>query len=233
MLDPSGAALLDEPDDGTGSKIRPLLSEATPEYADTVYVETYLHDVDQRHPAAAEAVGGGAMYALLPGKGIVAHREAGDVVHTYVLLQRSREWVADIDFADPTAAGTRVAAQFDGWATELTALITDGDTALVPRLIYTLPDGHRWDRRPGVTLLGVAAHLMPPSGDGANLAMFDGAELGEAIAAHPDDLEAALGSYEEAMFSRSAAVVVEAHETLELILGDSAPVGLIALFTGS
>ncbi|CAN5323204.1 NAD(P)/FAD-dependent oxidoreductase [soil metagenome] len=219
--------------DGAWSKIRPLLSGATPEYADTVYVETYLHDVDQRHPAAAEAVGGGAMYALLPGKGIVAHREAGDVVHTYVLLQRSREWVADIDFADSAAAGARVAAEFDGWAPELTALITDGDTALVPRLIYTLPDGHRWDRRPGVTLLGDAAHLMPPSGDGANLAMFDGAELGRAIAAHPDDLEAALGSYEAAMFSRGAAVAVEAHETLELILGDSAPVGLIELFTGT
>src|ERR1700678_1151433 len=64
---------------------------------------------------------------------------------------------------DGTAA--LVAAEFDGWAPALTALITDGDTPPVPRMIYTLPDGHRWDRVPGVTLLGDAAHLMPPSGD--------------------------------------------------------------------
>ena len=68
------------------------------------------------------------MYALTPGKGIVAHREAGDILHTYVELNRPAEWVASIDSTDATAAITRVAAEFDGWAPALTALITDGET---------------------------------------------------------------------------------------------------------
>ncbi|CAN5825142.1 NAD(P)/FAD-dependent oxidoreductase [soil metagenome] len=219
--------------DGAWSKVRPVLSEAQPDYVDTVFIETYLYDADTRHPEAAEAVGGGALYALAPGKGIVAHREAGNVLHTYVLLRRSEEWVAGIDFADAGAASARVAAELAGWAPELTALIADGDTAPVPRLIYTLPNNHRWDRVPGVTLLGDAAHLMPPSGDGANLAMFDGAELAHAIAEHPDDVDAALTAYEHALFPRSQAVAVEAHETLDLILGDRAPIGLVELFTGA
>ena len=100
-------------------------------------------------------------------------------------------------------------------------------------MIYTLPDGHRWDRVPGVTLLGDAAHLMPPSGDGANLAMFDGAELGQAIAAQPDDVEAALAAYERAMFGRSAAFAADAREILDLCLGDRAPFGLIDFLTGA
>jgi len=219
--------------DGAWSKIRPLVSDATPEYTGTTFIETYLYDADERHPATAEAVGGGAMYALTPGKGIVAHREAGNILHTYVQLNRPAEWVAGIDFTDAAAATARVAAEFDGWVPELTALITDGETTPVPRTIYTLPDGHRWDRVPGVTLLGDAAHLMPPAGEGANLAMFDGAQLGQAIAAHPDDIEAALASYEAALFPRSDAEYADAHEILDLCLGDRAPFGLIDFLTGA
>ena len=55
--------------DGAWSKVRPLLSDAKPEYFGTTFIETYLYDADERHPATAEAVGGGAMYALTPGKG--------------------------------------------------------------------------------------------------------------------------------------------------------------------
>jgi 2-polyprenyl-6-methoxyphenol hydroxylase-like FAD-dependent oxidoreductase len=156
-------------------------------------------------------------------------------VHTYVGLNRSAEWIAAIDFTDSTdstGATARVAAEFDGWAPELTALITDGETAPVARMLHTLPDGHRWDRVPGVTLLGDAAHLMPPSGDGANLAMFDGAELAKAVAAHPDDVEAALTAYEKELFPRSEPVYTEAHEMLDLLLGDRAPFGLVDLFGG-
>lgn len=218
--------------DGAWSKIRPLLSDAEPEYTGMAFIDTYLHDADERHTASAEAVGVGAMYALTPGKGIVAHREAGNVLHTYVELNRPAEWIADIDFTDTAAAAARVAAEFAGWAPELTALITDGETTPVARTIHTLPDGHRWDRVPGVTLLGDAAHLMPPSGDGANLAMFDGAELGKAIAAHPDDVEAALTAYEEALFPRTEPFYAEAHEMLDLCLGDRAPFGFIGLFNG-
>jgi 2-polyprenyl-6-methoxyphenol hydroxylase-like FAD-dependent oxidoreductase len=219
--------------DGAWSKIRPLLSDAMPEYIGTTFIETYLYDADNRHSATAEAVGGGAMYALTPGKGIVAHREAGDILHTYVELNRPAEWIAGIDFTDAAATTARVAAEFDGWAPALTALITDGETAPVARMIHALPDGHRWDRVPGVTLLGDAAHLMPPSGDGANLAMFDGAELGKAIAAHPDDVEAALTAYEAALFPRSESFAADAHEILELCLGDRAPFGLIDFLTGA
>ena len=154
-------------------------------------------------------------------------------LHTYVELNRPAEWVERIDFTDPASASATVAAEFDGWATELTALITDGDTAPIARMIYALPDSHRWDRVPGLTLLGDAAHLMPPSGEGANLAMLDGAELGLAIAAHPDDIEAALTIYEEAMFARSETEAADAHEIIELCLGDHAPFGLIDFLTSA
>ena len=170
--------------------------------------------------------------ALTPGKGINAHREPGSVLHAYVQLTRPLSWFAEIDFGDAKAARTALAAEFDGWAKELLALIVDGDTTPVLRPLHTLPPGHRWARVPGVTLVGDAAHLMPPSGEGANLAMLDGAELAAAIAAHPGDVEAALAAYEEPMFVRSAKEAEDAVEIQRLCLGDEAPHGLVSFFRG-
>ncbi len=216
--------------DGAWSKVRPLLSEAKPVYAGITYVETYLYDSDTRHKASAEAVGGGMLFALAPGKGIMAHREPNGVLHTYAALKKPEDWIAGIDFSNPAVAVACVAEEFDGWAPGLTALITDGETAPVPRPIYSLPAEHRWDHLPGVTLLGDAAQLTAPSGEGANLAMFDGAELAKAIAANPGDLEAALHSYEKDLFPRSAPEAAEAIRMQEVLFGDNAPQSLLDFF---
>lgn len=217
--------------DGAWSRVRPLLSDAAPEYVGRSFVETYLFDSDTRHSATAKAVGGGSLFALAPGKGIQAHREKGGTLHTYVALTEPRDWFAAIDFTDAAAAAARIAQEFDGWAPELTALITDGDTAPVLRLLYALPIGHRWERVPGVTLLGDAAHLSAPNGEGANLAMYDGSELGKAIAAHPDDIEVALAEYEQAMFARGAKAATEGTQLHEFLFGDNSPHSLVTAFS--
>ncbi|QUQ67702.1 FAD-dependent oxidoreductase [Kutzneria sp. CA-103260] len=222
--------------DGAWSKVRPLLSDATPEYFGVAVVETFLFDSDNRHPAAAKAVGAGALYALAPGKGFLAHRERGGTLHSYAQLMKPQDWLAkakaevEVDAATMTE---RVAEEFDGWAPELTALISDSDTPPVLRRIFTLPAGHRWDRAPGVTLLGDAAHLRPPNGEGANLAMQDGAELGQAIAAHPDDVEAALTRYEQGMFARAAAVEADDDDIYPIMFGDDAPHGMVAALSSA
>ncbi|MEV6611345.1 NAD(P)/FAD-dependent oxidoreductase [Kutzneria sp. NPDC051319] len=206
--------------DGTWSRIRPLVSAATPEYAGTAFVETYLYNADTEHPAAAKAVGGGSMMAPQDGTEIHAHRESGDTLHTYVVLRRTLEWFEAIDFTDAAATKARVVEEFAGWAPELTALITEADTPPVLRPHYVLPVGHSWDRVPGVTLVGDAAHVMPPNGEGANLAMLDGAELGLALAAHPDDVDAALAEYEATMFARSAEHAAETAASKDMTLED-------------
>ena len=218
--------------EGTWSKVRALVSAAQPVYAGMSYIDTFLHNVDEEHAASARAVGNGAMYALTPGKGFLAHREVGDVIHTYVIVSRPLAWFDDIDFSDADGTRALIAAEFDGWAPELVALIAEADTPPALRSIHTLPDRHTWARTPGVTLIGDAAHVTLPGGEGANIAMLDGAELAEAIAAHPEDIEAAFTAYEEVMFTRSELEAIAARETIDLIFGSSAPRGLANLFNG-
>ena len=218
--------------DGAWSKVRPLLSEAKPVYAGTSFIETSLSDDGGRYKASAEEVGGITLMAVAPGKGILAHREANGALHAYVALNKPEDWIARIDFSEPAAALARIAAEFDGWAPELMELITQSDSNPVPRPIHALPVEHRWERMDGVTLLGDAAHLMSPfAGEGANLAMYDGAELAKAIAANRGDVEAALRAYEKDLFPRSASAAAEADRNLKLFFGQYSPQSVVDLFT--
>jgi 2-polyprenyl-6-methoxyphenol hydroxylase-like FAD-dependent oxidoreductase len=212
--------------DGAWSKVRPVLTDVTPEYGGITFIETYVHHADTDHPEVAKAVGGGSMFAPGQGKGIFAHRERGDTLHAYVEFNQPLEWFDTFDVTDPA----QVAAHFEGWAPELTALITETDTTPVFRPHFALPLGLRWDRVvPGVTLLGDAAHLAVANGEGANLAMLDGAELAKALVAHPGDVEAALSEYEEAMFVRTVKTIGDTGQMVQSLFGDDAPEKLLEL----
>jgi 2-polyprenyl-6-methoxyphenol hydroxylase-like FAD-dependent oxidoreductase len=219
--------------DGAWSRVRPAVSPVTPQYTGVTYFETDLRDVDTRHPELGRLVGDGSVAVYGVNRSLVAQRNSGGHVKVYAKFRAPLDWPAELglDLADAEAVRSILLGLFEGWAPSVLELLRHG-TAFVHRPLHVLPASHIWAHVPGVTLLGDAAHLMPPLGAGANLAMLEGAELAEAVAAGPADLadlDGAVRAFEEHMWARAARWAAFTHEGLDRLVSRD-PAEAVALF---
>lgn len=216
--------------DGAWSRVRPALTDARPAYTGITLVEIGLTDAVSRYPEARAVVGAGSFFALSDSRYIGGH--GGDDLQLGVGARVPEEWAAGVDWSDASAARQALLAMLPDWAPELTNLVRDCDDLIVPRPIYALQAGTVWDHAPGITLLGDAAHLMSPfAGEGANLALIDGADLAREILAAPGDLGAAVAAYEAVMFPRGAASAAGSDGGLHMIFNDESPKALVEFFS--
>jgi 2-polyprenyl-6-methoxyphenol hydroxylase-like FAD-dependent oxidoreductase len=219
--------------DGAQSRVRALLTDARPAHIGQNVVEIGIPDIDRTHPDLAAMVGRGNYWVFGNGQSLAAQRNGDGRVRIGLNFYNTAEdWFATsgIPFDDPAAARVRLIEKFAGWDARFTALIAACDDTIVPRSLTTLPIGLTWPSTPGVTLLGDAAHLMPPVGQGANMALLDGALLGLALAAHPDDFPAAVKEYEREMFQRTGAAARMSADMQELLTAPDAAQKLLAFF---
>ncbi|MFE9092704.1 FAD-dependent oxidoreductase [Streptomyces sp. NPDC007264] len=219
--------------DGAQSRVRALLTDARPVHIGQNVVEIGIPDIDRTHPDLSAMVGRGNYWVLGDGISLAAQRNGDGRVRIGLSFYHTAEdWftTSGIPFDDPAAARARLIDLLPGWDPRFTALIAACDDTVVPRSITSLPVGLTWPSTPGVTLLGDAAHLMPPVGEGANMALLDGALLGLALAAQPDDFPAAVREYEREMFERTSAAARMSADIQELLMSPDAARSMLAFF---
>ncbi|KAH9903096.1 monooxygenase FAD-binding protein [Cubamyces lactineus] len=224
--------------DGANSRIRPLVSPAVPQYHGVTGAEISVppevislpenRDID-------EAIGLGSLFACEGGKMFGTQRNGNGRVRAYLWHRAPLEWKLP---NDPKEAKRMLVELYSDWAPWMLKFIEIADDqAMYTRPLFFLPVGHRWPHKPGVTLVGDAAHLMSPfSGSGANLAMLDGLELGLVLAdvvskgLEGEEREAAIAEWEEKMLARGEEVAAKTAKSLEACLNPGAPRTMIERF---
>lgn len=197
--------------DGAWSAVRRLLSDVKPHYSGISLVELWALDVKKNHAWMPEYIGRGSCFSFGEGRAIQIQTMGNGSIRTYASLRKPETFLQEcgIDWTKPETARERyVESYFSDCGDELKRMILESSDELIPRPLHTLPIGFRWDSRPGVTLIGDAAHLMTPfAGVGVNAAMADALELGRTLvdyhtASNVQKLATAIGNYESELFPR-------------------------------
>ncbi|KAH8701811.1 hypothetical protein BGW36DRAFT_394617 [Talaromyces proteolyticus] len=199
--------------EGAWSRTRKLLTEIQPFYSGISAIELWALDVNEKHSWMVEYVGQGSLFSFGEGRTIQIQRIGDGSIRTYACLRKPEGFIKDcgIDWTQPDAACRELVERYyDDCGADLKRMILNSTDNLIPRPLYMLPVGIKWNPRPGVTLLGDAAHLMTPfAGVGVNAAMLDALELGNSLVdlkmGKIQTLSQAIEKYEHGLFPRGQA----------------------------
>lgn len=217
--------------DGAWSRVRPLLTDVRPFYSGISAIELWALDVEKRNQWLSNYVGQGSCFMFDEGRGLLCQRNGDASIRAYACVRQPETWIKEcgIDWTRPqTARKELIDRYFGDCGEDLKTIISTTKDNLIPRALYMLPIGLKWNSVPGVTLLGDAAHLMTPfAGVGVNIAMKDALELANAVIAEKDNwtlnfqfsdgtkLAAAMSKYESSMFERAKRNAEKTFQNLE------------------
>ncbi|RFM25787.1 FAD-dependent oxidoreductase [Deminuibacter soli] len=196
--------------DGANSKIRPYITGIQPFYAGITVVEGAVYDAAKATPNIFKLLNGGKIFALGDEKTLIVSSKGDGSLVFYTACKTPETWVSDsgINFADKAQVFAWFKATFTGWDTIWDELFENAYESFIPRPQYCMPLNQTWEALPNLTMLGDAAHLMPPfAGEGVNMAMQDALELAEHLLnpAHANT-HTAIAAYEQQMRTRAAAI---------------------------
>lgn len=194
--------------DGANSKIRPLITPVRPVYSGVTIVEGTVYDSETAAPTMHRLLNGGKVFALGNERTLIVSSKGDGSLVFYTGCKTDEHWYRDcgIDFSDKAQVRTWFQQTFPEWDPSWLELIDNAATHFMIRPQYYMPLDQYWEALPNLTLLGDAAHLMPPyAGEGVNMAMLDALELSDALTSEAfPDTRAAIAHYETQMRARAA-----------------------------
>jgi len=192
--------------DGANSKIRPFVTNIKPFWADVTMIEGSIKNSEKTAPNIHRLLKGGKIFAYGNEKTLLVSSK-GDGSLGFATSHKSNEfWYKEsgIDFKDNKQVLAWFKKEYSEWSNVWHELFENENTVFIPRPQYCMPLNQKWKAKPNITLIGDAAHWMPPfAGEGVNMAMLDALQLSEALT-NPTftNTQKAVALYEKQMFKR-------------------------------
>jgi 2-polyprenyl-6-methoxyphenol hydroxylase-like FAD-dependent oxidoreductase len=207
--------------DGANSKIRPYLSDLKPVYSEITVVEGNIYDAERNALKLWELVKGGKVFALGNAKTIILSAKGDGTLSFYTGTKETENWVNDspIDFKNREEIFDWFKIRFADWSEDWYELFESEDTSFVPRPMYHFPSDQSWETRSNLTMIGDAAHRIPPyAGEGVNMAMQDALELAEALTdGNFATTKEAIAYFEQQMLNRMLEITEQTLANTEML----------------
>ncbi|MDA3614309.1 FAD-dependent oxidoreductase [Polluticaenibacter yanchengensis] len=207
--------------DGANSKIRSYITDIQPVYSGITIIEGNIYNAEKNAPRLWELTKGGKIFALGDTKSLILSAKGEGSLSFYTGCNVAENWVNDckIDFNNQEEMFKWFKTTFDSWNDSWQELFAGKEMWFVPRPQYHFPLDQSWTSQPGITLIGDAAHRMPPyAGEGVNMAMLDAFELAECLTGNDfPDVKTAISCYEKGMLKRASEVTAQTLYNTELM----------------
>ena len=217
--------------DGANSRLRALVTPIRPQYVGVALVEGTVPAAKDAVPELWKLLGGAALIALGTERTIgMGTKPDGSILFYAGLKSNDPEDKLRLEASDN--ADKRVAwlhANFDGWS-EMWAPLFATASSMVWRPLLVCPADQHWEPKANLTLIGDAAHVMPPyAGEGVNMAMLDALVLSRHLLSESDPA-GAIAAYETEMFGRMRDMTEDTMVNTEMFYAPDAADRVVSLF---
>lgn len=222
--------------DGANSKLRPLVTGIRPVYSGILMLEGNIYNAEKASPRISALLQGGKIMAFGKGKNILMGQKGNGEIGFYASFEAPENWsnTNGLDYFDNAQMLHWFKTTYPEWSDVWYELFEQTATPFIPRPIYSIPLDQTWEALPNITLLGDAAHVMPPfAGEGVNMAMLDALELSECLGNEQyKTVQEAIAAYEKNMRTRAAAAAKESLENGKMMHSDHALESMLSFFEG-
>ena len=222
--------------DGANSKIRPYITPIQPVYSGISVVEGNIYNSEKNSPKLHALVNGGKIFAFGDEKTLILSAKGDGTLSFYTGCKVNEQWVKDcnIDFTSKEQVYNWFKKEFGAWHNTWQELFEGNEVSFAPRPQYHYAVDQQWETKPNITMIGDAAHRMPPyAGEGVNMAMQDAFELAECLTDNDfANLHDAIAAFEKQMITRASEVTKITLDSTDMMHGADPIPTLVNLFSG-